>query len=809
MFRFIVGSIVTCLFVAPGMAAAHDNSGAKLAVYPPVINLGNAVDSNTFVAQAFMPDGTTRDVTQQVALAVRDPSFLRIDGNKIIPLADGQTEISFTFEDQKIVVPVSIAQATVTPPVSFNLDVMPIFMKTGCNSGSCHGAARGKDGFRLSLFGFDPAGDYFRLTREMIGRRISLAIPESSMLIEKPTAKVSHTGGDRIKVDDPNYHTLIQWLHSGAVADPGPTPAVTGLEIFPPGGVLNGEGESQRLSVRATYADGTDRDVTSLAYFLTSNDNSASVDQAGLVTAKNRGEAFVMARFNTFTVGVPFIVLPKDFQFQWTDVKENNYVDTLVHQKLRKLRIQPSDVCSDADFARRVFLDICGLVPTATELTTFQADADPDKRAKLINQLLTRPEFVEVWVMKWSELLTIRSSQQVSYKAALLYYNWLQQQIASNVRIDEMVKRLLGSTGGTFTSPATNYYQNEQDSLKVAENVAQVFFGMRIQCAQCHNHPFDRWTMDDYYGFAAFFSQIGRKPGQDPRETIVFNSGGGEVQHLVTKQSVAPKFLGGIQPDLAGRDRREVAAEWLVGPENPYFSKNLVNIVWAHFMGRGIVEPVDDVRVSNPPANQELLDQLSKNFVEYGYDFKRLVVDICNSRTYQLSTQTNPSNADDVRNFSHASIRRLRAEVLLDVISQITETKNKFRGLPVGARAVQIADGNTSNYFLSTFGRARRETVCSCEVKTEPNLGQALHLINGDTLQSKIAQGGVVARLIQEGKTPDLVVDELYLRCLSRPPNETEKQKVIELVNTDEDKTRALNDVFWALLNSREFVFCH
>jgi hypothetical protein len=584
---------------------------------------------------------------------------------------------------------------------------------------------------------------------------------------------------------------------------------VTKLEIFPPSGVLNGPNEVQRLTVRAVYADGSDRDVTSLAYFLTSNDNSASVDQTGLVTAKNRGEAFVMARFGTHTVGVPFIVLPKDLQFQWKDVKENNYIDTLVHQKLKKLRVQPSELCTDTEFARRAFLDICGLVPTAAELAAFEADADPAKRDKLVDQLLSRKEFVEVWVMKWSELLTIRSSNTVSYKATLLYYNWLQQQVAGNVRIDEMVKRLLGASGGTFSSPATNYFQNEQDSLKVAENVAQVFFGMRIQCAQCHNHPFDRWTMDDYYGFAAFFSQIGRKPGQDPRETIVFNSGGGEVQHLLTKQNVSPKFLGDVQPNLAGRDRREVVAEWIVGPSNPYFSKNLVNIVWAHFTGRGIVEPVDDVRISNPPANQELLDQLAKNFVDYGYDFKRLVADICKSRTYQLSTQVNENNASENRNFSHANIRRLRAEVLLDVISQVTETKNKFRGLPLGARAVQIADGNTSTYFLSTFGRARRETVCSCEVKTEPNLGQALHLINGDTLQSKIAQGGVVPRLLQEGKTPDQVSDELYMRCLNRHPTDAEKQKLAELVNTDEDKTRALNDLFWALLNSREFVFCH
>jgi hypothetical protein len=790
-------------------AASPDGNSPALAVYPPAITLSNAVDTNTFVAQVTLPDGTSRDVTGQIAATVGDPALLRIEGNRIVPVADGQTEISFVHGDQTVVVPVTIAQAGLTPPVSFQLDVMPVFAKSGCNSGSCHGAARGKDGFRLSLFGFDPLGDYYRLTREMIGRRINLAIPESSLLMEKATGQVAHTGGERMKSGDSNYAMLLKWLHSGALADPGPTPNIAKLEVFPPGGVLNGPGETQRLNVRATYADGTDRDVTELAYFLTSNDNSAAVDQAGLVTAKNRGEAFVMARFGTHTVGVPFIVLPKDLQFQWTEVAENNYIDTLVHQKLKKLRIQPSDVCSDADFVRRVHLDICGVVPTAAELSAFEADADPAKRAKLVQTLLARPEFVEVWVMKWSELLTIRSSNQVSYKATLLYYTWLKQQIQSNVRIDELVKSLLTASGGTFANPATNYFQNEQDSLKVAENVAQVFFGMRIQCAQCHNHPFDRWTMDDYYGFAAFFSQIGRKPGQDPREMIIFNSGGGEVPHLVTKQAVPPKFLGDVQPDLAGRDRRAVAADWIVNPNNPYFAKHLVNLVWAHFFGRGIVEPVDDVRVSNPPANQELLDALAKSLVDSGYDFKKLVADICGSRAYQLSTQTNPTNENDARNFSHAAIRRLRAEVLLDVISQITETKNKFRGLPLGARAVEIADGNTSSYFLNTFGRARRETVCTCEVKTEPNLGQALHLINGDTLQGKIAQGGVVPRLLQEGKAPDQVVEELYLRCLSRRPTDAEKQKVIELVNSDEDKTRALNDVFWALLNSREFVFCH
>ncbi len=539
--RFLVSLAALAGLSAVGWTNDHgtsDHTAGTLAVYPDSIRLTCATDSQTFVAQLTLEDGTTRDVTDNVSVEVRDPQMVRVDGNNLIPMSDGSTEVHFGFEGQQVSVPVTVEQAGVTPPTSFKLDVMPIFMKAGCNSGNCHGAASGKDGFRLSLFGFDPDGDYFRLTREMAGRRINLAIPESSLLIEKSIGKVAHTGGDRIKDGDQYYQTLVKWIRSGAVADPGPVATVEKLEVLPPGGVLNGTDSTQKLTVRAIYSDGSDRDVTSLAYFLCSNDNSAVVDQTGIVTAKNRGEAFVMARFSTHTVGVPFIVLPKDLQFQWKDVAEKNYVDTLVDQKLKKLRVQPSEICSDEVFVRRIYLDMCGTVPTPEEVLAFCADTDADKRAKLIDQLMERPEFVAMWVMKWSELLTIRSSQLVSYKAALLYYNWLQQQIAGNVRLDEMIKALLGSTGGTFANPTTNYYQNEQDSLKIAENVAQVFLGMRIQCAQCHNHPFDRWTMNDYYGFAAFFAQIGRKRGEDPRETIVFNSGGGEVQHLVTKQNV-------------------------------------------------------------------------------------------------------------------------------------------------------------------------------------------------------------------------------------------------------------------------------
>jgi hypothetical protein len=791
------------------MLAHAVETPTALRVYPSEVKLTNARDTQSIVVQAEYANGITRDVTESAEWRLDNEQVVSRQGNRLSPNGDGGATLTVSFESHSVEVPIEVTQAAVDPPISFKLDVMPVFMKAGCNYGSCHGAARGKDGFRLSLFGFDPDGDYYRLTREQPERRLDLSIPEECLLIEKATGKVPHSGGSPTKKGGPYYQTLMRWLESGAPADSGTVPTVESIELYPQNALLDGTGETQQLTVRAKYSDGSDRDVTHLAVFLSSNDNSAAVSADGKVTAANRGEAFIMARFETHTVGVPFIVLPKGLEFQWQEIPANNYIDELVYDKLKRLRIQPSELCSDEAFIRRVHLDVCGVLPTAEETEKFIADADPAKREKLVDKLLARKEFVELWVMKWSELLQIRSTQIVSYKAALLYFNWLQEQIAGNVPIDQMVKNLLGAQGGTFSNPATNYFQAEQAPLKMAENVAQVFMGMRIQCAQCHNHPFDRWTMDDYYSFAAFFAQIGRKAGADPRETIVFNSGGGEVNHLVGGRAMPPKFLGGAVPEIAGRDRREVLAEWLASSENPFFAKNLANIVWAHFFGRGIVHEVDDVRVSNPPVNDPLLEALGERFTEYKYDFKRLVRDICTSRTYQMSTQTNDTNAQDERNFSHATLRRIRAEILLDVISQVTETKDKFAGLPLGARAVQIADGNTATYFLTTFGRATRETVCSCEVKMEPNLGQALHLINGENVHEKIKQGGVVGKLLEEKKTPQQIVSELYVRCLSRQPTREEAAAIDEQLAGMADPKAALQDVFWALLNSREFVFNH
>jgi hypothetical protein len=803
--RYITSFVIVVSLCRCGYSAPIQN----LAVYPPDVLLNSARARQTVVVQAAFADGITRDVTAEAKLTPSNPTLVKLTGNVLTPTADGVCELKVEYGGKAVTIPITVKDAAADRPISFKRDVMPVFMRSGCNQGTCHGAARGKDGFRLSLFGFDPDGDHHRLCREMPGRRINLALSAESLLIEKATGKVPHTGGERFKPGDENYQTLIRWLEAGAPNDPPDVAKPVAVELYPSAMVLDGKDEKQRMTVRAKYSDGTTRDVTNLALFLSSNAVSAKIGPDGVVTAGDRGEAFVMARFSTFTVGAQVIVLPKGLEFSFPPVPEFNYIDTLVNAKLKKLRIEPSELCTDEEFLRRVFIDIVGQLPTVEDHRKFMSNTATNKREQLIDELLGRKEFAELWVLKWAELLQVRSGNNISYKPMLLYFNWLQDKVARNVPVNEWVAELIAASGGTMKNPATNFYQGETDLLKVTENVAQVFMGMRIQCAQCHNHPFDRWTMDDYYSFAAFFRQMGRKGSDDPREVIIFNTGGGEQKHPLGGRVMPPKFLGGAIPDVKGKDRREVLAAWLASPENPYFGTNMANIVWAQFFGRGIIHEVDDVRVSNPASNPELLAELGRRFTDYKYDFKKLVKDICMSRTYQLSTKPTPSNEGDTRNFARGQVRRIRAETMLDVISQVTETKNKFPGLPVGARAVQIADGSTSTYFLTTFGRATRETVCSCEVKLEPTLSQSLHLLNGGATTAKIQQGGVVTGMLKAKVPPEQIVEELYVRCLSRAPTAKERTELAKLVEGEKDKQKALDDVFWALLNTREFMFNH
>jgi len=788
----------------------------SIEILPISFNLETKRDAHRVMVLARFQDDTTRDVTKQATLQLGNAQFAKLEGDKLTPVADGTTELVASIGGKTIKAPVVVKEAQKDRAVSFNLDVMPVFMRTGCNSGGCHGAARGKDGFRLSLFGYNPNDDYKNLTREMVGRRVNLAIPEESTLIEKAIGSVPHSGNQCFDEKSEYYATLIEWISNGTPNDDPKTVAkVTGIEIYPKQALLEGKGATQQINVRATYSDGTDRDVTNLALFMSNNEPTASVNKQGLITSGDRGEAFVLARFDVFSITSQILVIPENLKYERPKLAEVNYIDTLVNEKMHKLRILPSAQSGDEEFIRRLYIDVAGVMPKPNEVKTFLADTRPNKRETAIDALLERKEFTELWVMKWSELLQVRSGVNNNtapfYKNALLYYNWLQEKIAKNQPINEIVVDLLSASGGTVSNPPVNYYQTEIDPIKVTENVAQVFMGMRIQCAQCHNHPFDRWTMNDYYGFKSFFMQIGRKQTDDPQEVIVYNSRGGEAKHPVTNANVPPKFLGGDAPQMKpGEDRRKALAKWIASPENPFFARNISNIIWQHFFGVGIVDPVDDVRISNPPTNPELLDALAKKLNEYNYDMRKFVKDLTMSQTYQRTSLANESNETDKRNFSHAMVRRVRAEVLLDAISQVTNTPNKFQGLPLGARAVQIADGAVSNYFLTTFGRATRTTVCSCEVKMEPSLSQALHLMNGDAVHQNIQRGRVVAEMVKEGRKDKEIVDELYLRCFGRMPNEKEWNAVTKALSESADNRQAvLEDLFWALLNSKEFYFTH
>ncbi|MFC7336861.1 PSD1 and planctomycete cytochrome C domain-containing protein [Haloferula chungangensis] len=801
----------------PDWDAPADPEIESIAAYPSEITLESEADFHRVIVIAQFKDASTQDITRQSKLSLTDPSLARLSDTTLRPLKDGKTTLRIHYRGLDTEIPLEVKNASTPRPVSFQLDVMPILTSAGCNTGSCHGSARGQDGFHLTLYGFDPKGDHFRLTRESPGRRINLALPDSSLMLTKSTGEVPHTGGKLFGKESENYRILREWIANGAEYDKEGIPQPTSISIEPPELLMKGADIEIPLTVRASYSDGSDRDVTLLTSFSSSNDNSASIEaNSGLTRSKNRGEAFLLGRFHTFTEGVQTIVIPDDLPYTRPELPVFNELDRHVYDKLHKLRIIPSELCSDEVFIRRAYLDLIGRVPSTEERARFLEAEDATKRAALVDELIDRKEFTELWVMKWAELLQIRTfnqgGQQVSYKAALGYYGWLRERIAGGVPFNEIIRELLASEGGTFSSPATNFFQIEQDVLKLSENVAQVFMGTRIQCAQCHNHPFDRWTMDDYYGFASFFAQVKRKPAEDPRERIIFD-GGGEVKHPVTNQNVKPRFLGTETPENFGKkSRREAVADWLASPDNPWFARNVANITWAHFFGVGITDPVDDIRISNPASNPALLDALADKFIQSNYDIRSIVRQICTSRTYQLASRTNETNATDETNFSHAMIRRLRAEVLLDSISAVTETPSKFKGLPSGARAVQIADGNTSTYFLTTFGRASRATVCSCEVKMEPNLSQALHLLNGESTHNRIKSSKVISSMIEKKVPPESIVENLYLRTLGRVPTPEEKEKIApHLAETKNPKeTRELlDDVFWALLNSKEFLFNH
>lgn len=776
---------------------------------PSTIELAHLGDQQRVLVIAQLADGSMSDVTADAGLKIETSGVATIASSVVKAAKGGKAELRAQWHGLSAASSIRVTEGAEVRPLRFRNDVLPVLTKSGCNAGKCHGSASGKDGFQLSLYGFDPEGDFYRMTREMSGRRIDLAQPESCLLVNKAIGEVPHTGGACITPGSTEHRVLVTWIARGARPDPAGVPLPVAIEVFPKQIVMMQPAMKQSLVVVAKYDDGSTRDVTNLAVFISNNDAVATVSTQGTVDATGPGSGFVMARFDQFTAGTS-IVVRSGKNYPAMQFEPNNYIDTLAMARWKDLHVLPSPLCSDEVFLRRVYLDIAGRLPSLEQQQRFLNSEAQDKREKLVEELLESKDYLDMWAMQLAELLQIRNANGLSSKGLQLYDAWLREQVHQGTSVDQILRQLIPASGSTFENPATTYYQTETTPQLLAENIAQAFLGTRIQCAQCHNHPFDRWTMDDYYGFAGFVSQVGYKQAKDPREITVYNLGEGSLQHPVPGRKVEPKFLGGQFAETeSGKDLREALAIWLTSSENNAFANNIANVVWAHYMGLGIVNPVDDVRVSNPPSNPALLDGMGRKLVEYHFDVKKLVRDICCSKTYQLATQKTAWNEWDDRNFSHARIRRLRAEVLLDCISQVTVTTDKLAGLPLGGRAIEVPNGDSNNYFLSTFGRASRNTPCSCEVSTAPTLSQALHLLNGENTTAKIIDGGWIDQQFSNARKPLQVASDIYLCCLSRAPTASEQQAIETRLATSSDVKADLVDLFWAVLNSNEFIFNH
>lgn len=801
--------VVTLILAAAASAQGPSpRSPAELRVFPQSVRLDDTADRHRIVVIASYADGTTRDVTRDCTIAVAADTAVLTDTLELTPVSDGETRLTATLGSLVASAEVTVVNSGKQPQVSFANEVIPVLTRAGCNAGSCHGSAAGKNGFNLSLFGYDKTKDHRTLTRELRGRRANPADPSASLMLLKPTTKVPHKGGKRLHRDSAAYETLRAWISAGATNDLKDAPELIGITFEPAQVVLAGPDQRQRLVVTARYADGSDRDVTDLAILSSSNEVAATIDEHGEVTSGDQGETYVLARFGTFAEVMQVLVLKDDSPFTWpADITATNYIDSAIHDKLGKQRRLPADVCDDSTFVRRAHLDIVGVLPTADEVKAFLADERDDKRTRLVDELLKRPEFPDIWALEWAEILHVNSN--ILYgKGVHVYTEFLRDAFRNNRPFDEVVRELLTSEGSSNTNAAANFYVVERNPRQIAENVSQVFMGVRIMCAQCHNHPFERWTMDDYYGFASFFTRVAVKSSEDPRERVVYPRGSGDIRHPVTNAVAKPKFLGGEEPTIAnGQDRREVLAKWLTSDDNRFFAPSIANRVWARFFGRGIVDPPDDVRVSNPPSHPELFTLLGRKLVEYRYDLRSLIRDICASRTYQLAAHP---EAPPAATFAGASIRRLTAEQMLDGIDHVTGVATKHRGLPLGARATRAENGRTGNRFLEVFGRPPRDSACTCDRRDEPTLSQVLHLINGSTSTDKLRNGkGRLKRLLAAKAEDQAILEELYLAAFARTPTEAEADAVLTQVRDAKVREQAWEDVFWAVLNSKEFLFNH
>jgi len=696
---------------------------------------------------------------------------------------------------------------------SFRNHVIPVLTRLGCNSGACHGSAAGKGGFKLTLRGYDPAADYNTLTRQSLGRRTNKLEPARSLLLLKPTMIIGHGGGKRLEVGSLEYKVVSEWIAAGMPAPAEADPVITSLEVTPKEMIL-GSGAEAQVRVKAIYSDGKSEDVTLWAKYTAVDGAVASVDEGGKVKMLGSGETGITVwyqsrvAFARFATPYQVNITPEKF----TKSMRKNFIDDLVLKKLQTLRIAPSDEATDQEFIRRAYLDACGILPTAREVENFFADASPDKRARLIDALLEREEFVDYWTNRWADVFLV-SSSKLSSNAMWSFHNWIRNSVKSNKPWNTMAREVVTASGNTLENGAANYYVMHKDPTDLSENFSMAFLGMSITCARCHNHPLEKWTQKQYYQMANLFGRVGMKNGARPGDVEVYTKPYGEVNHPRLNRPLDPAPLDGASIALdAPKDRREHLAEWLISPQNPYFTRALVNRVWKNFMGRGLVEAVDDLRATNPPSNEELMQALCDETARHNFDVKHLIRTIMNSAAYQRSSTANEFNRQDEKYYSRYIVRRLRAEAMLDAISQVTGVPTVFPDYPAGMRAMQLPDARVNSYFLKAFGRPERATTCECERSSEPTVTQALHIINGDTINQKIrAPGGVVDNFVRLGFSDEAIINHLYLSALSRRPSQAELKSLQAILKESDygkdSRRQAIEDVVWSVLTSREFLF--
>jgi hypothetical protein len=757
--------------------------------------------------QLLVRSSSGADLTRMVRYDVEDSKIVQVDTTGlVVPRAEGSTGIRVQHGQYSERVTVEVTGLKLPQPVSFGQQILPLLSKAGCNSGSCHGKAEGQNGFKLSVFGFDPEADYHAIVDESRGRRIFPARPDESLLVAKATGRVPHGGGKKIAEDSIAYRRLIRWISEGAVGKVESAIPIASITVEPADQVLL-LGGTQQLRVTAIDERGNRYCVTTEAEYESNAPTLAGVDRRGFVSAGSLpGEAAILVRYLGH-VAVSRITIPKP-GVSFPRPPENNFIDTHVWNKLARLGIPPSNEADGATFLRRVFLDTIGTLPTAQESLSFLNDSNPNKRSLLIDALLERREYADYWAMKWADLLRV-DRDALTAPGAVAMSRWLRRQFAENRPYDQFARDIVTAEGGITREGPAGFFRVLEKPEVMSRSISQLFLGVRIECAQCHHHPSDRWSQDDYIGLAGFFTGVSRRTvaGGD----TILAKGGTDLNHPRTGQPIPARALGQSAVTFAAdEDRRKVFADWMTSADNPYFARAIANRLWSHYFGRGLIEPVDDLRSTNPATNELLLHALTNHLKETKYDLKAFTRTLLQSRAYQLGPAT-AANRDDEQNFSHTRPRPLPAEVLLDAVSQATGVPEKFSGWPEGVRAIELWDNRVPSYFLTLFGRPARTSVCECERSGEPSIAQALHLMNAPEIEAKIhSSRGLARTLVRSDKTPAAIVDELFLGTLSRFPTDDERRVMLELFKGEKtDRRAAVEDVMWVLLNSKEFVFNH